>query len=315
MRPILIGSLAALFFSLAFIFNRSMELAGGSWVWSASIRFFFMLIILLVLVAIRKELKPVLLHLKKYPLQWIIWSTVGFGLFYAPLTFSTIYAPGWLVAATFQLNIVAGSLLVPFINKKNRSIPIQSVVVSFIIIIGVFLMQIEHAENVPVTGVVLTIIPLLISAISYPLGNRKMMQLVDGELNTIQRILGMTIASLPFWFILSIYGIFSYGAPTQSQVVQTFIVAVFSGVIATILFFYATELVRHDNHKLAGVEATSSGEVIFALLGEILFLGALLPNFTSLIGIALVVIGIILHSVISALIDRRRLLTNKQRIS
>lgn len=315
MRPILIGSLAALFFSLAFIFNRSMELAGGSWVWSASIRFFFMLIILLVLVAIRKELKPVLLHLKKYPLQWIIWSTVGFGLFYAPLTFSTIYAPGWLVAATFQLNIVAGSLLVPFINKKNRSIPIQSVVVSFIIIIGVFLMQIEHAENVPITGVVLTIIPLLISAISYPLGNRKMMQLVDGELNTIQRILGMTIASLPFWFILSIYGIFSYGAPTQSQVVQTFIVAVFSGVIATILFFYATELVRHDNHKLAGVEATSSGEVIFALLGEILFLGALLPNFTSLIGIALVVIGIILHSVISALIDRRRLLTNKQRIS
>lgn len=315
MRPILIGLLGALFFSFAFIFNRSMELAGGSWVWSASIRFFFMLPMLLLLVSFRRNITPVFLHLKKYPFQWIIWSTVGFGFFYAPLTFATIYAPGWLVAATFQLNIVAGSLLVPFINKKNRSIPIQSVIISIIIIIGVFLMQIEHADNVPIEGVILTIIPLLISSISYPLGNRKMMQLVNGELNTIQRILGMTIASLPFWIILSIYGIFSFGAPTQHQVVQTFIVAVFSGVIATILFFYATELVRHDNHKLAGVEATSSGEVLFALLGEIIFLGALLPNFTSFIGITLVIFGIILHSIISTLIDRRRLMVNRQRIS
>jgi len=315
MRPIFIGLLGALFFSFAFIFNRSMELAGGSWVWSASIRFFFMLPMLLLLVAFRQNFRPVLAHIKKHPLPWIVWSTVGFGLFYAPLTFATIYAPGWFVAATFQLNIVAGSLLVPFINKTNRSIPIQSVIVSVIIIIGIFMMQIEHAGKVPITGVVLTVVPLIISAISYPLGNRKMMQLVNGELNTIQRILGMTIASMPFWIILSIYGIFSYGAPSQSQVVQTFIVAVFSGVIATILFFYATELVRHDNHKLAGVEATSSGEVIFALLGELLFLGALFPSITSLIGITLVIAGIILHSLISTLIDRRRLVTTDQKLS
>src|SRR5699024_10735339 len=117
-------------------------------------------------------------------------------------------------------------------------------------------------------------IPLIISSISYPLGNRKMMQLVDGELNTIQRILGMTIASMPFWLILSFFGIFQYGGPSGSQVLQTFIVAIFSGVVATILFFYATESVRHDNHKLAGVEATSSGEIVFALVGELLFLGA-----------------------------------------
>jgi len=315
MRPILIGLLGALFFSFAFIFNRSMELAGGSWVWSASIRFFFMLPMLFILVAFRKNITPVIAHIKKHPLSWIVWSTIGFGFFYAPLTFATIYAPGWLVAATFQLNIVAGSLLVPFINKTNRSIPIQSVIVSVIIIIGVFMMQIEHAGKVPITGVILTVLPLIISSISYPLGNRKMMQLVDGELNTIQRILGMTIASMPFWIILSVYGVFSYGAPTQSQVVQTFIVAVFSGVIATILFFYATELVRHDNHKLPGVEATSSGEVIFALLGELLFLGALFPNLTSIIGIVLVITGIILHSLISTLIDRRRMVRPDQKLS
>jgi len=153
LRPILIGLLAALFFPFAFIFNRSMELAGGSWIWSASIRFFFMLPLLFLFVAFRKQVKPVLLHIKKRPIAWIIWSTVGFGFFYAPLTFATIYAPGWLVAATFQLNIVAGSLLVPLINKQNRKIPIQSVFISLIIIFGVFLMQIEHAENVAMKGV------------------------------------------------------------------------------------------------------------------------------------------------------------------
>src|SRR5690625_30951 len=100
MRPILIGTLGALFFSAAFIFNRSMELEGGSWAWSASLRFFFMLPMLLVIVGFNKNIKPVLIHIRNKPIPWIIWSTVGFGLFYAPLAFGTVYAPGWLVAAT-----------------------------------------------------------------------------------------------------------------------------------------------------------------------------------------------------------------------
>src|SRR5699024_12792478 len=99
--------------------------------WSASIRFFFMLPMLLIFVRLRKQVLPVLHHINKYPKEWIILSTIGFCFFYAPLTFATIHAPGWLVAATFQLNIVAGSLLVPFINKSNRSIPIQSVFISY----------------------------------------------------------------------------------------------------------------------------------------------------------------------------------------
>lgn len=307
MRPILIGLLAALFFSFTFILNRSMELAGGSWVWSASLRFFFMLPILALFVGFRRNLLPVLRHIKSYPIPWVIWSTVGFGLFYAPLTYATIYAPGWLVASTFQLNIVAGSLLVPLINKTNRTIPIQSVVISLVIVTGVALTQIEHAHAVPLKGLVLTIIPLIISSIAYPLGNRKMMQLVDGTLNPIQRTLGMTITSLPFWIILAIYGAFTYDAPSQSQIAQTFIVAITSGVIATILFFFATDMVRQDNHKLAGVEATSSAEIIFALVGEIIFIGAVFPSFISSIGIVLVIAGIVLHSIIASMIDRRKL--------
>ena len=302
MKATIIGILSALFFSVTFILNRAMELDGGSWVWSASLRFFFMLPMLLIIVGFKRNIKPVLLHIKKQPLPWIIWSTVGFGLFYAPLTFATIYGPGWLIAATFQITIIAGSLLVPFLSKgKKQRIPIQSIFISLIILSGVLVMQLEHASSVPFTNVIFCVIPLIIAAFAYPLGNRKMMQIVNGELSTFQRILGMTIASMPFWIVLSTYGIATQGAPSSNQVLQTFIVSISSGIIATVLFFYATELVSHDNHKLAAVEATQSGEVVFALFGGLLLLNAPLPSAGSFVGMGLVIFGMILHSVVSSL--------------
>lgn len=188
----------------------------------------------------------------------------------------------------------------------KQRIPIQSVFISLIILAGVFIMQFEYAGSVPMMDVMLCVVPLVISAFAYPLGNRKMMQLVGGQLNTFQRMLGMTIASMPFWIILSTYGIVVDGAPNSSQVLQTFIVAVSSGIIATALFFFATELVQNDNHKLAGVEATQSGEVVFALFGELLLLSAPLPSSISFIGMGLVITGMILHSVISSLANRKK---------
>lgn len=307
MKAIAIGILAALFFSVTFILNRSMELEGGSWIWSASLRFIFMLPILFVIVGYKRNVKPVIHHIAVQPLPWIVWSTVGFGLFYAPLTFATIYGPGWLVAATFQLTIIAGSLLVPFLNKElKQRIPIQGVFISLIILSGVIIMQLEHASAVPAITIVLCVVPIVISAFAYPLGNRKMMNLVNGKLNTFQRILGMTLASMPFWIVLSIYGLVSYGLPTYHQVIQTFIVAISSGIIATVLFFYATEMVQNDNQKLAGVEATQSGEVVFALLGEMLILSLPLPSTVSFIGMALVIAGMVLHSAVSAIANRKK---------
>ena len=47
-RTILLGALAALFFSATFILNRAMSLEGGHWLWSASLRYAFMLPILLL---------------------------------------------------------------------------------------------------------------------------------------------------------------------------------------------------------------------------------------------------------------------------
>lgn len=75
---------------------------------------------------------------------------------------------------------------------------------------------------------------------------------------------------------------------------------------ATQLYFYATELVRHDNYKLAEVESTVTGAVVFSLIGELLILDAPLPKITSFIGFGLVISGIILYSVISTMTDRKK---------
>ena len=47
-RTVLLGALAALFFSSTFILNRAMSLEGGHWVWAASLRYAFMLPILVL---------------------------------------------------------------------------------------------------------------------------------------------------------------------------------------------------------------------------------------------------------------------------
>ncbi|MER2114107.1 MAG: multidrug resistance efflux transporter family protein, partial [Solibacillus isronensis] len=100
MKEILIGILAALFFAVTFVLNHSMELEGGSWLWSSSLRYFFMLPFLIAIVAIRGKGGFRLLsnEMKEHPGAWLVWSFVGFVLFYAPLTFAAAFGPGWLVS-------------------------------------------------------------------------------------------------------------------------------------------------------------------------------------------------------------------------
>lgn len=295
---ICLGLLSALFFAVTFVFNRLMSVEGGHWIWSASLRFFWMVPFLLILVLFRKNLKPLIIEMKKRPWQWILWSTIGFGFFYALLTFSATYGPSWLVASTWQVTIIAGMLISPIINKTSfkKTLSFQALAFSLIILLGILIMQISQAKSISINELILGIIPVLIAAFAYPIGNRKMMQVTNGKLNAMQRTLGMTIASLPFWILLSVYGITINELPNELQVYQTLIVAICSGVIATVLFFMATDRVQKDEKALASVEATQSAEVLFALIGEIIILKIHLPDIYSIIGIVLVIIGMMLHS-------------------
>ena len=110
--------LASLFFSSTFILNRAMDLSGGSWIWSAVLRYLFTLPFLVLIVILRRNVRALFDDMRSSPLEWLLWSSIGFGLFYAPLCFAATYSPAWLVAGTWQITIVAGSLLVPFFYKK-----------------------------------------------------------------------------------------------------------------------------------------------------------------------------------------------------
>jgi drug/metabolite transporter (DMT)-like permease len=286
-----------------------MEQGGGSWIWSASLRYFFMIPFLIIIVMGRKNLKPLVAEMKNRPGEWFLWSSVGFGLFYAPICFSAAYAPGWLIAATWQVTIISGSLLAPLFYEremtakgpiyKKGKIPFKGLGMSLIILLGIIIMQIDQANHISIAAIALGVLPVLIASFAYPLGNRKMMDICGGRLDVFQRVLGMTLASLPIWIILSIIGVFTVGLPSKGQIVQSGLVAVSSGVIATILFFKATDLVRGNMQRLAGVEATQSVEVLFAVIGEILLLNSLLPTGLSWIGMVLVMVGMVLHSLFS----------------
>ncbi|MGV2938869.1 multidrug resistance efflux transporter family protein [Mesobacillus sp. LC4] len=306
MGPILIGILAAFFFAFTFVLNQSMELSGGSWIWSASLRYLFMVPFLLAIVAARGNLKPVIHSIKQNPFPWFLWSFVGFVLFYAPLTYAAAFSPGWLIAATWQITIISGALLSPLFYERTMTneglvtvrakIPFKGLGMSVIILAGILLMQLEHARHLPFKMVLLGVIPVLIASFAYPLGNRKMMEVTNGNLDAYQRVLGMTLASLPFWLLLSLYGLLTVGPPTTNQSFQSLLVAITSGVIATVLFFKATDLVRGNMQKLAAVEATQAMEVLFALAGEFLILAMPLPSTLSWVGITLVMLGMALHS-------------------
>lgn len=141
---------------------------------------------------------------------------------------------------------------------------------------------------------------ILLAAFAYPLGNRKMMvHCKEDQLSTTQRVFGMTLMSTPFWVILSVFAVTDSGLPSGGQILQSLIVAVFSGVVATLLFFEATNLVKHNHKQLAVVEATQAGEVLFTLLGGCLFLGDSLPSLLGYLGIAIVTIGIIGNSLLT----------------
>lgn len=289
-KALLFGIVGSFFFAFTFVLNRSINLAGGFWLWSAVLRYFLTLPILFLLLASSKTYRPVLEQIRKHPAPWFLWSTVGFGLFYAPLSAASVYAESWFTCAVWQFTIVAGVLLTPVFGKR---IPMRNLGWSLVIVAGILLMQVPNfrAGTISVRAIVL----IAVGAFAYPLGNRKMMQHC-GDLTTVQRVFGMTLCSIPFWLVCAAISFRQAGIPTGGQFVQSLLVALFSGVAATVLFFRATDLVKYDARKLAIVEATQCGEVVFTLLLGIVFLHDPTPAPIAWAGIGLILFGMTANS-------------------
>jgi drug/metabolite transporter (DMT)-like permease len=163
----------------------------------------------------------------------------------------------------------------------------------------VFLLVLEQARaadwRIAATGLLL----VLVSAFAYPLGNRQMMLALERtgrSFDPLVRLTGMTLGSLPAWLLVSAIGYASAGWPPAGQVAQAGVVALSSGIVATALFFGATDLVRRDPVALAAVEATQAAEVPFTLLLEAAVLGARWPTPAGAAGLAVIVLGIVWYA-------------------
>lgn len=307
-RLLSIGLLSALFFSSTFILNRAMSLAGGDWVWSAALRYLWMTPLLVAAVFLTGRRGLALGTLQLFLRHWRFWTiagTIGFGVFYTGIAFAASYAPGWVVATTWQLVIIASLLVLRLYGKR---VPRRGIFFTLLIFAGVVLVNVEQMQ-VTAPGLVLAgALPVVISAVAYPLGlqlvweaKRTGGRFLQVAIPTIDdpalddgfaRVLLLTLGSLPYWLLVVL--LTGPPAPSAGQWINTLLVAIFSGIIATALFLTARQLAQTP-YELAGVDASMSSEVLFALAGEIVLLQGALPGTIAWLGIALTVVGLVLY--------------------
>jgi hypothetical protein len=102
------------------------------------------------------------------------------------------------------------------------------------------------------------------------------------------------------WWAVTAYAFASVGTPPPGQVFLAAGVALGAGVIATVLFFQATGMVRNDPSALAAAEAMQAAEILFATLIGVSWLGEAWPRGITLWGAILVGVGIVAFSVVAA---------------
>ncbi|MFO7713725.1 multidrug resistance efflux transporter family protein [Desulfosarcina sp.] len=301
-RLILIGLLSGFFFSSTFVLNRMMSLGGGHWVWSASLRYLYMILLLTAWLVVFRGTAAFARTLGLFFNHagfWMAAGGIGFGAFYALICFSADYAPGWIVATTWQFTIIA-TLVV--LTAFGRRFPRRIWLFSTIVFAGVFLVNISQAGAVDPAELVNGALPVLIAAFCYPIGNQLVWEAKTGhsrlpdisgsELeHPFVKVLLMCLGSVPFWCLL--VAVTAPPPPAVGQIVNTALVALFSGVMATSLFLFARNESKSGS-QLAAVDATQSSEVIFALAGEILIIGAAPPNALGVVGILVTGAGLVL---------------------
>jgi drug/metabolite transporter (DMT)-like permease len=296
---LIIGLLAAAFFSATFVVNRALSLEGGHWYWTASLRFFFTVLFLsLGFIFFRgfDYFKDILKEYFQNFKFWTIAGTIGFGFFYSFLCYAADFSPGWVVATTWQMTILASLFVLAMFGKKLAK---KVWFFTFIIFFGVSLVNFSHIDTNNLEALFLGFFPVLVAAFSYPIGNQMVWEQKkkreeknqDTKIfkNAFIKVYLLTLGSFPLWIIL--FFIINPGMPSSGQYINVAFVSLLSGVIATSIFLYARSH-ANSTSKIILVDAAQAGEVFFALFAEVLFLGAVFPNTTGWIGLFLTLGGL-----------------------
>lgn len=302
-KLIVLGIISGAFFSTTFVLNELMSVQNGHWLYSATLRYFFMILFLAIILLFQggiKRLKEVTnLFLQNY-IFWIISGTIGFGFFYALICFAADYSGAWVIAASWQFTIVATLFVLLFFGK---SFPKKIWFFSSIIFIGVCLVNLSHIDNFEFSTFIYGAIPVLVASFCYPLGNQLIWESQNGSntkvphikssllKNSFNKVVLMCLGSIPFWIVLLL--IFQPSLPSYSQVINSSFVALFSGVFATTIFLYARGMAKNSD-EIAAVDATQASEVIFAMIGGFLLFGNISISTFSIIGLILIMLGLFL---------------------
>lgn len=299
--PLLVGLglLAAALFSVTFVINRAMSLSGGHWAWTAALRYAFMLPLIAGWIVFRRGpggLGEALALFRRRPLYWITAGGIGFGVFYTGVCFAADHAPGWIVAATWQSTILATPLV---LRAFGARVPRSGIVFMLAIFAGILTVNARRIlDGVRLEDVAAGVLPVLVAALAYPIGNQLLNRARhDGDDHTGRvladpavGVLLLTLGALPVFALVLL--VTTPPPPSSGQILGTAVVALIAGGLATTLFLHARNLSR-DPFRIAAVDATQAGEVGFALLGEMLFLGAPAPDLWGWLGLAAVFAGLI----------------------
>ncbi len=301
-RSVALGLLGSAFFSITFIVNRAIGLAGGHWIWTAVLRYAWVLLMLGGWFLLRGRMRAVVRAFRHHWLFWTAAGSIGYGAFYASLTLASTRAPGWIVACTMQSTILATPLVLRAFGRRVRHTGLALLLVIFG---GIVLVNLDHRGETTLAEA-LGVLPVVIAAFAYPIGNQLVQEARNGGHRRIPalhdditrdasaRVLLLTIGSVPFWLLLLLVP--HPATPTSQQVVGSFVVALTGTVLGTSIFLFARQRAGRDANAIAKVDATQAGYTAFSLAGEVLLLNAALPGTLGFAGLVLVLGGLAVYA-------------------
>jgi len=292
-------------FSGTFIVNRAIGLGGGHWVWTAVLRYGWVLALLLPWFLVRGALGEVVSEFRRHWRFWVTAGSIGYGIFYSALAYASTQAPGWIVACTMQSTILATPIVLRGFGGRVRRGGEALLALTFV---GIVLVNLERRGDATLAEL-LGVLPVFLSAFAYPIGNQLVQEGRNGGRGWIPaltapvtasasaRVLLLTLGSVPYWIALLLVP--HSAAPTTAQVYGTLIVALSATVVGTTMFLHARQSAGHNVDAIAKVDATQAAYTVFALAGEVVFLGAMWPGPLGWTGLALVLMGLVVYTAFS----------------
>ena len=94
------------------------------------------------------------------------------------ICYSADHAPGWVVATTWQLTIIASIFVLVFFG---RCFPKKTWIFSFVVFSGVLAVNLSHLATVDLKALLLGGVPVLVAAFCYPSGNQLVWEAQNGN--------------------------------------------------------------------------------------------------------------------------------------